>query len=158
MGAIRRGAVAAVLVMVVFGAGCSDGGRADSEGPTGTVNSAEKASKLCENFMAEIAELQPRLGLVSASSVGEVRQVLAELGKDPIPEWADLSDGDFIAVCGYPLGEPDLLAGPTTTCSDGEVRSLAEPSQAQYLVTESGLAVRDFTQDDLPPFEPLDCP
>ncbi|MFN7148172.1 MAG: hypothetical protein ACK4V6_01700 [Microthrixaceae bacterium] len=146
------------LTIAALGTGCSDGGTAGvSEGLGGTVDRMEKAAGICEEHMAEIAELQPRLGSVSASSVGEIRQVLADLGKDPIPEWADLSDGDFIAVCGYPLGEPDPLAGPTTTCSDGEVRSLAEPSQAQYLVTDSGLAVRDVTQD-LSPFEPLDCP
>src|SRR5690606_16147639 len=110
-------------------------------------------------FMSEIADSEPRLGMSSASSVGVMRQVLAELDKEPIAEWADLDDGDFVAVCNYPLGAVDVGGGPTTTCPDGEVVSIAVPNQAQYLVTADGVAVRDVTQDNLePPLERPGCP
>ena len=151
--------MAAAIAIAVLAAGCSDNGTAaESERVGDPVDPLEKASVLCDGFMAEIADLQPRLGGVSASSVGEIRQVLDDLGEDSIPEWAKHEDGDFIAICGYPLGEPDPLATPTTICPNGEVRSLSEPAQAQYLVDGSGLGVRDITQDDLPPIEPPACP
>lgn len=108
--------------------------------------------------MSEIADLEPRLGRVSVSTVGDIRQVLEDLGKEPIPEWAGLSDDDFLAICGYPLGEPDTAGAPTTTCADGEIRGAAAPAQASYFVAENGLGVRDITQDDLAPFEAIGCP
>jgi hypothetical protein len=129
--------VALVLVGCASLVGCT------AEDP---VDWAEGA---CDDFLEEVPGASSVGSLPEPTTVGEMKELLVDVGAPSPSEWNDLGDDDLIAQCVYGLdaNEGGSLTTETAVCPDGEPSGPTSERQATYLVDEAGQGVELGTSE-----------